>query len=205
MEVLQSAAFAGRHMAGRGRRVNPGEWLMIYSIKDKKLEMRGAGHFVAPCAQLIGDIILEDQVSVWFNVVIRADNDRIHIGARSNIQDGSVLHVDPGVPLTIGSDVTVGHKAMLHGCRVGDHSLIGINAVVLNHADIGSHCIIGANALVTEGMKVPDGSMVLGSPGKILRQLDEKQRALMDMLADGYVANAALYRDHLQVDPRFRR
>ena len=136
---------------------------MKYKIDDKSPTLLGEGHYIAPGAHVIGDCELHANTSVWFNVVIRADADKITVGEGSNIQDGSVLHVDPGYPLTIGKNVTVGHKAMLHGCSVGDGSLIGINAVVLNGARIGKGCLVGANALVPEGMEVPDGSMVLGS------------------------------------------
>jgi carbonic anhydrase/acetyltransferase-like protein (isoleucine patch superfamily) len=166
---------------------------MIYTLNDRQVQLRGET-FIAPNATLIGAVTLEDQASVWFNVVIRADNDKIHIGAGSNIQDGSVLHVDPGFPLFIGRDVTVGHKVMLHGCTIGDGSLIGMNAVVLNGAKIGSGCLIGANALVTANMVVPDGAVVLGSPGKIVRSLDQEGRQQLLVTAQHYVENGRRYR-----------
>jgi len=152
-------------------------------------------HWLAPGAQLIGDVELGEDVGVWFNAVIRADNAPIRIGARSNVQDGAVLHVDPGVPLSIGSGVSVGHLAMLHGCTVGDGSLIGIGAVVLNGAVIGRNCLIGAKALVTENTVVPDGSLFLGAPGKVVRSVSEAQIAGIRAGADSYVAKIEAYRE----------
>ncbi len=154
--------------------------------------------FVAPGAMLVGRIELGEEVSVWFNAVIRADNDVVRIGQGSNIQDGSVLHVDPGAPLTLGERVTVGHKVMLHGCTIGDGSLIGMNAVVLNHANIGKNCLIGANALVTEGMEVPDGSLVLGSPGKVIKPIGKAALANMDAGAQHYIDKIAVYKESLK-------
>lgn len=171
---------------------------MIFELGDRKPELKGDDHFVAENATVIGSVVLGDRSSVWFNVVIRGDNDLITIGPETNIQDGSVLHTDSGVKLTLGRGVTVGHKAMLHGCSVGDYSLIGINAVVLNGARIGKHCLIGANALIPEGMDVPDGSLVVGSPGKIKRELNESQRKMLELSADHYVQNAARYRKALK-------
>jgi carbonic anhydrase/acetyltransferase-like protein (isoleucine patch superfamily) len=134
---------------------------------------------------------------------MRADNDTILIGDESNIQDAAVLHVDPGVPLTLGRGVTVGHKAMLHGCSIGDYSLIGMNAVVLNDARIGSYCLIGANALIPEGMEIPDGSLVVGSPGKVRRQLSEAERQGLELSARHYAANGERFRRGLRIDERF--
>lgn len=128
--------------------------------------------WVAPGAQLMGRIILEQDVSIWFNAVLRGDNEPIIIGRGSNIQDGAVCHVDPGFPLTIGQEVTVGHKALLHGCTIGDGCLIGMGAVVMNGAKIGEGALIGANALIPEGREVPPRAMVLGQPGKVIRSLD---------------------------------
>ena len=127
---------------------------MIYQLGDKKVQFRGERHFVAPSADVIGDVVLENDVSIWFNVVIRGDTDQIVIGPETNIQDGSVIHTDHGVSCELGRGVTVGHQAMIHGCEIGDYSLIGIQAVVLNNVRIGKHCIIGANALVPEGMVI---------------------------------------------------
>ena len=170
---------------------------MIYDLEERTTEFRGGGHFVAPNATVIGSVVLDDLSSVWFNAVIRGDNEPIVIGPESNIQDGSVLHTDPGKPLTLGRGVTVGHKAMIHGCEIGDYSLIGINAVVLNGAKIGRHCLIGANALVPEGMEIPDGSLVLGSPARIKRELTETQRKELELSARHYVENASRYKQHL--------
>ncbi len=150
----------------------------------------GEGVWIAPSAQVIGDVRLGCSASVWFNAVLRADNEPMTIGARSNIQDGSVLHSDPGSPLTIGEGVTVGHKAMLHGCTVGDNSLIGINAVVLNRAVIGRNSIVGAGALVPEGKVFPDGVLLIGAPARVARELTEEQIARLTLSADHYVWNA---------------
>ena len=163
---------------------------MMYSLAEKAPKLDSNGNFIAPNASVMGDVELLADASVWFGVVIRGDAEKIVVGAGSNIQDASVLHADPGYPLLIGNNVTVGHKAMLHGCIIGDDSLIGINAVVLNGAKIGKHCLIGANTLVTENTEIPDGSMVLGSPGKIVRQLSEEQRQALTLSAQHYVLNA---------------
>lgn len=171
---------------------------MIFSLEGKKVQRIGDGQFIAHNATVIGSVTLCDRSSVWFNVVIRGDADEITVGARSNIQDASVLHADPGFPLVIGEDVTVGHKAMLHGCTIGDGSLIGINAVVLNGAKIGKGCLIGANALVTEGTEIPDGSMVLGSPAKIKRTLSDDEQAALRLSAAHYVENGQRYLQHLR-------
>ena len=162
---------------------------MLFQLDDDRVELRGSGQFVAHNATVIGKVVLEQDSSVWFNVVIRGDADQITVGPRSNVQDGSVLHADPGFPLQIGEDVTVGHKAMLHGCTIGDGSLIGINAVVLNGAKIGKGCLIGANALVTEGSEIPDGAMVLGAPAKVKRMLSEEEQAALRLSASHYVEN----------------
>ena len=163
---------------------------MMYSLAEKAPKLDSNGNFIAPNASVMGNVELLADASVWFGVVIRGDAEKIIVGAGSNIQDASVLHADPGYPLLIGNNVTVGHKAMLHGCIIGDDSLIGINAVVLNVAKIGKHCLIGANTLVTENTEIPDGSMVLGSPGKIVRQLSEEQRQALTLSAQHYVLNA---------------
>ena len=170
---------------------------MIYHLHDHRVEYRSNTYFIAENATLIGSVIVGHQSSVWFNAVVRGDNEPISIGEGSNIQDASVLHTDPGYPLTIGTGVTVGHKAMLHGCEVGDHSLIGINAVVLNGAKIGRNCLIGANCLIPEGMEVPDGSLVVGSPGKIRRQLSDEEIAGLVKNAEHYVENMQRYRSEL--------
>lgn len=154
--------------------------------------------FVAPSADLIGRVVMKPNSSVWFNCVLRADNEPITIGENSNVQDGSILHVDPGYPINISNNVTIGHKVMLHGCTIGEGSLIGMNAVVLNGAKIGKNCLIGANALVTENMEIADGSMVLGSPAKVVRQLNEKTKNMLKMGAGHYVQNSNRYKAELE-------
>lgn len=149
--------------------------------------------WVAPNATLVGKVKLEQGASVWFGAVLRGDNELIHIGEQSNVQDGTVMHTDMGSPLTVGKGVTIGHNAMLHGCTVGDYSLIGINAVVLNGAKIGKYCIIGANTLIGEGKEIPDGSLVIGSPGKVVRELSEAQKNMLEASAAHYVHNAQRY------------
>ena len=170
---------------------------MKYRLGDDRVEMADDA-WIAETATVIGKVRLEAGASVWFNAVLRGDNELILIGENSNVQDGAVMHTDPGSPLTLGKGVTVGHKAMLHGCTVGDYSLIGINAVVLNGAKIGRNCIIGANALVPEGKEIPDGSLVMGSPGKVVRQLTEQQQQAVAAGAAHYVHNAERYRRELQ-------
>ncbi|CBL45819.1 Transferase hexapeptide repeat [gamma proteobacterium HdN1] len=177
---------------------------MIYKLGDKKVELRGENHFIAENATVIGSVILENNTSIWFNVVIRGDNDPIHIGEGTNIQDGSVLHTDAGIPMNIGKNVTVGHKVMLHGCEIGDNTLIGINAVVLNRAKIGKNCIIGANALIPEGKEIPDNSMVLGSPGKVVKTLSEGHIMAIKMSGMHYVENGRRYQAELTPDERFQ-
>ena len=146
-------------------------------------------YWVAPDAHVMGDVVLGDEVGVWFGAVIRGDNETIHIGARTNIQDGAVLHSDRGSPLTIGADVTVGHRAVVHGCTIGDGSLIGMGATVLNGARIGRGCLVGANALVPEGKEYPDGSLIVGAPARTIRALDAEARERLLASAAGYVAN----------------
>ena len=171
----------------------------MYSLGKRKIQLEGQPAFIAPNASLIGSIVIHENASIWFNVVIRADNDKITIGENSNVQDGSVLHVDSNYPLNIGKNVTIGHKVMLHGCTIGNNSLIGINAVVLNGAKIGKNCLIGANALIPENMVVPDGSMVLGSPGKIKRVLSEHEIKMFELSAMHYVHNGKKYEKELVV------
>lgn len=170
---------------------------MLFALGNRQPQLPKR-YFIAPNASVIGQVLIAENVSIWFNVVIRADNDTVSLGADSNIQDGAVLHVDPGVPLSIGKGVTVGHKAMLHGCTIGDGSLIGMNAVVLNHANVGRNCLIGANALVTEGMDIPDGSLVLGSPAKVVKEVSEAAREVMSSGAQSYVDKIELYKTELK-------
>ncbi len=164
---------------------------MRYILDDKSPQLRGEGHFIAPGAVLIGNVLLEANTSIWFNAVLRGDNELIHIGAGSNVQDFVMLHTDPGFPLSIGADVTIGHHAVVHGAVIGDGSLIGINAVVLNGARIGKCCLIAANALVTEGMEVPAGSLLMGSPARVQRQLSTAERTALIEGARHYVQNGA--------------
>ena len=154
--------------------------------------------WVAPDAQLIGRIVLEEEASVWWAAVLRGDNEEIRIGRGSNVQDGCVFHTDPGFPLRIGADVTVGHKAILHGCTVGDGALIGMGATVLNGAVIGEGALIGAGALVAEGKQIPPGALVMGAPGRVVRQLDEAAIAGLRHSAARYRANAARFRAGLR-------
>ena len=152
-----------------------------------------AGAWVADSAQVIGRVALGEGASVWFGAVLRGDNEWITLGARSNVQDGSVLHTDIGTPLTLGDDVTVGHQAMLHGCTIGDGSLVGIQAVVLNGARVGRACLVGAGALVTEGKEFPDGALIVGSPARLVRMLNDDERVRMARGAAHYVVNARRY------------
>ena len=149
--------------------------------------------WVAPSADLIGDVRLAALASIWFGAVIRADNTPILIGARSNIQDGAMLHSDPGAPCTVGEDVTVGHHAILHGCTIGDRALIGMGATILNRAVIGEDCLVGAGALVTEGREFPAGHLIVGSPAKAIRPLDDMQKALLKASAALYAAKQRDY------------
>ena len=166
---------------------------MKYSLDGVAVTLHGDGHFIAPDAAVIGDVTLEEKVSIWFGVVVRGDVERILIGAGSNIQDGTVCHADQGKPLVIGRNVTVGHRAMLHGCHIGDDCLIGINAVVLNGARVGRGSVIAANSLVLEGMTIPDYSMVMGSPARVKRQLTVEEQELYAQNAARYVRNARRY------------
>jgi carbonic anhydrase/acetyltransferase-like protein (isoleucine patch superfamily) len=163
--------------------------MAIYEL-DGVAPKLGAGSWVAESADVMGAVELAENASVWFGAVVRGDTAHIKIGKNSNVQDGSVLHADVGVPLEIGADVTIGHQVMLHGCTIGDGALIGIQAVVLNHAKIGKGCIVGAGSLVTEGKEFPDYSMIMGSPAKVVRQLDEATVEKLRMSAQHYVQNA---------------
>ena len=174
---------------------------MKYSLGERHVVTHGE-YWIAPGAQVIGSVVLGHDVSIWFNSVVRGDDDVITIGDGSQVQDGCVLHADPGFPLTIGKGVSVGHKCMLHGCTIGDGSLIGINSVVLNGAVIGKNCVIGANALITENKIIPDGSMVIGSPGKVARALREEEIAFFNGFAPYYAERARRYRRDLKIDDR---
>jgi carbonic anhydrase/acetyltransferase-like protein (isoleucine patch superfamily) len=212
----------------------------LYSIGDQQVVLRGAHHYIAHDATLVGAITLEADANIWFKVVIRAENDVVTIGEATNVQDGSVLHVDPGFPLTLGKRVTIGHKVMLHGCTIGeatnvqdgsvlhvdpgfpltlgkrvtighkmmlhgctigDGSLVGINSVVMNGARVGQGTLIGANTLIAEGKEIPDGVLVLGSPGKIVRQLKPEERVALLKVADGYVERSRRYKAEFREQP----
>lgn len=166
----------------------------LYELDGERVSTPASGAFwVAPNAVLLGKVKLEEDASIWFGAILRGDNELITVGARSNVQDGSVLHTDPGFPLTIAEDCTVGHMAMLHGCTIGRGSLIGIGSIVMNGARIGEECVIGAGALVPEGKEIPPRSMVLGSPGKIVRQLSDEDVKRFGGAARRYVANWKRY------------
>ena len=154
--------------------------------------------WVADSAQVIGNVELADDASVWFGVIMRGDNEPMRVGRVSNIQDGSMVHSDPGFPMTLGENVTIGHQVMLHGCTVGDGSLIGIKSVVMNGAKIGRNCLVGAGSLVTEGKEFPDGSMIMGAPAKVVRELTPEQIAGLQRAAAHYVANAQRFRAGLK-------
>jgi len=166
---------------------------MIYDL-EKNVPEINADSWVAPNAIIIGKVKLEKNSSVWFNAVLRGDIEKIVIGENSNIQDGSVLHTDPGCPLTVGKDVTVGHMVMLHGCEISDDTLIGIGSTILNKAKIGKNCIIGANTLVTENKVIPDNSLVLGSPGKVIRKVTDDEIKVICENAKHYVENSKRYK-----------
>ncbi|MBI3716914.1 MAG: gamma carbonic anhydrase family protein [Betaproteobacteria bacterium] len=170
---------------------------MIYELDGKRPRLLG-NNFIAPTATVIGDVVLGLNTSIWWNCVLRGDNNTITLGDNVNIQDGSVLHTDEGVNLTLEDCVSVGHMAMLHGCTVKSGSLIGIKAVVLNHAVIGRECLVGANSLIPEGKVIPDRSLVLGSPGKVVRTLGDDDVVMLRWIAEHYVQNAARYRQGLK-------
>jgi carbonic anhydrase/acetyltransferase-like protein (isoleucine patch superfamily) len=174
-----------------------GQAMAIYQL-GQDIPTIAPSAWVADTAQVIGVVTLMDNASVWFGAVVRGDTSTIHIGTNSNIQDASVLHADVGMPLQSGDNVTVGHQVMLHGCTIGDGSLIGIGAVVLNGAVIGKHCLVGAGALVTEGKVFPDGSMILGSPAKVVKQLTPEQMAGLEASAQHYVDNALRFKHGLK-------
>ncbi len=175
-----------------------GDRTLIYDLGERKVALRGEDYWVADNATQLGSVILENNTSVWFNAVLRGDTEMITVGEGSNIQDGAVLHTDLGMPLTIGKQVTVGHQAMLHGCEIGDNTLIGINAVLLTGAKVGKNCLIGANTLIPEGKTIPDGSLVMGSPGKVIRQLTAEQINAITLSAKGYVENFKRFKKGLR-------
>ena len=173
----------------------------LFKLDDVSVRTPGEGRYwVAPNAVVLGNVHIGEDASVWFNAVIRGDNEPIRIGEGSNIQDGCVLHADPGAPITLARNVSVGHMAMLHGCTVGEGSLIGIKSVVLNHARIGRNCLIGANTLIAENKVIPDGKLVLGSPGKVVRDLTAEEIRYVHEIALHYQERARRYRAGLRPD-----
>ena len=170
----------------------------VYSLGDRRVEVQGTDWYIAENATVIGSVLIEDKASIWFNVVIRGDNDQITIGEGSNVQDSSMLHTDAGIKLTLGRNVSIGHMVMLHGCSIGDGSLIGINSVILNRAVIGKHSLIGAGSLIAEGKTIPDGVLALGTPAKVVRDLSQAEIANLQNIADGYMRRAKLFRQQLQ-------
>jgi carbonic anhydrase/acetyltransferase-like protein (isoleucine patch superfamily) len=171
----------------------------IYRLGEKRVTIEGEC-YVAPGASVIGAVTLKARSSIWFNCVVRGDNDDIVIGEETNIQDGSILHTDKGLPLVVGNGVSVGHNVVLHGCRVGDNSLIGIGSVVLNRARIGSHCLVGAGSLVTEGKEFPDRSVVMGSPARVVREVTDDDIEFLLWSASSYVKRGPMFLDRLEPD-----
>jgi carbonic anhydrase/acetyltransferase-like protein (isoleucine patch superfamily) len=193
-----AAAAAGQRAPYNRGSVHPLRAIsMILDLDDSRVDVREEV-YVAHNATVVGSVTLEPHSSVWFNAVIRGDNDRIVVGERSNVQDGAVLHTDRGMDLVIGRDVTVGHMVMLHGCSIGDGTLVGIKSVVMNRARIGRHCLIGACSLVTEGKEIPDRSLVMGVPGKVVRTLTDAEVAFLMESADNYVRKNFRYRAGLR-------
>ena len=172
--------------------------MTIYTLDNIHPDIDPNGTWVAPNAVIIGNVKLCRNSSVWFNAILRGDNDLIVIGQGSNVQDGAILHTDPGIELRVGNDVTIGHQANLHGCIIGDNTLVGIGATILNHAKIGKNCLIGAHALITEGKHIPDNSLVMGAPGKIIKKIEPDIAELLGVNAKHYVSNAQRYSKHLQ-------
>jgi carbonic anhydrase/acetyltransferase-like protein (isoleucine patch superfamily) len=171
--------------------------MAVYQLGDVEPQIAESA-WIADSAQVVGDVQVADNVGIWFGVVARGDTERLTIGKGTNVQDMAMLHADKGFPLTIGEHVTVGHKVVLHGCTIGDGSLIGIGAVVLNGAKIGKNCLVGAGALITEGKEFPDGSMILGSPAKVVRELSEQQQAMLQLSALHYIENAKRFKTGLR-------
>ena len=173
--------------------------MTAFRLGDTSPQLPGAGEFwIAPTAVVVGNVKLLKNASVWFGATIRGDNELITIGEGSNVQDGSVLHTDPGAPLTIGTGVTIGHMVMLHGCEIGDNTLIGIGSIILNRTRIGRNCLIGANTLITEGKTIPDNSVVMGSPGRVVRPSGESETTMITYSAAHYVENWKRYQRDLK-------
>ncbi len=167
---------------------------MIFSLDGKTVQTEADDFYVAPTAAVIGDVVLKKDASVWFGTTIRGDNDQIVIGEGCNVQDGSMLHTDKGFPMVLGTNVSIGHMVMLHGCTIGDGTLVGIGSIILNGAKIGKNCLIGANSMITEGKVIPDNSVVLGSPGKIVREATERDLKIIASPAPHYIARYKAYK-----------
>jgi carbonic anhydrase/acetyltransferase-like protein (isoleucine patch superfamily) len=175
---------------------------MIYTLGEKRIETAGEDYYVAPGASVIGSVRFGAGASVWFNCVLRGDSDWINLGESVNIQDGTIIHTDEGEPVTLGARVSVGHRALLHGCTIAESTLIANGAMVLDRVKIGRHCIIAAGALVTPGKVIPDGSVVMGSPGQIVRQVNDRDLKMIDFIAEHYRARIKQYKRDLKVDLR---
>ena len=172
----------------------------IFSLGERRLMCDSEEYFIAPTATVIGAVRLGHQASIWFNCVLRGDGELITIGDRCNVQDASVLHVDPGLPLHLGNDVSIGHKVMLHGCSIGEGSLVGMNAVILNDAHIGKNSLVGAHSLVPEGKRFPDGVLLMGTPAKVVRELTPEDQARVKQTARNYVLRSGQYRRELKLE-----
>lgn len=171
---------------------------MMYELGGRRPQLKGDSHFIADNAIVIGSVILGNDASIWYNCVLRGDNDDLIVGAGSNVQDGSVLHTDPGLKLVIGRDCTIGHLVMLHGCDIGDNCVVGIGSIILNRARIGKNSIVGANSLVTEGKSFPDNSMIMGSPAKVVRELTPQEIQFNTLNAQHYVQNFKRFKNDLK-------
>ncbi len=175
---------------------------MIYTLGERRIETAGEDYYVAPDASVIGSVRFGAGASVWFNCVLRGDSDWINLGEGVNIQDGTIIHTDEGEPVSLGARVSVGHRALLHGCTIAESTLIANGAMVLDRVKVGRHCIIAAGALVTPGKVIPDGSVVMGSPGQIVREVNERDLKMIEFIAEHYRARIGQYKRDLRVDPR---
>ena len=175
---------------------------MIYTLGERRIETAGDDYYVAPDASVIGSVRFGAGASVWFNCVLRGDSDWINLGEGVNIQDGTIIHTDEGEPVSLGARVSVGHRALLHGCTIAESTLIANGAMVLDRVKVGRHCIIAAGALVTPGKVIPDGSVVMGSPGQIVREVTERDLKMIEFIAEHYRARIQQYKRDLKVDPR---
>jgi carbonic anhydrase/acetyltransferase-like protein (isoleucine patch superfamily) len=175
---------------------------MIYTLGERRIETAGEDYYVAPDASVIGSVRFGAGASVWFNCVLRGDSDWINLGEGVNIQDGTIIHTDEGEPVSLGARVSVGHRALLHGCTIAESTLIANGAMVLDRVKIGRHCIIAAGALVTPGKVIPDGSVVMGSPGQIVREVTDRDLQMIEFIAEHYRARILQYKRELKIDPR---